>query len=82
MCFPWSIGARLDQAKCYGELMQMHEKPKGHGEEFSTAEQLCKIDEGNERPARAIFATVIPGHRAAMNPESRDSGFASPMRPE
>src|SRR6185295_6159264 len=34
MCFPWSIGARLDQAKCYGELMQMHEKPKGHGEEF------------------------------------------------
>jgi hypothetical protein len=24
---------------------------------------------------------VIPGHRAAMNPESRDSGLASSTRP-
>jgi hypothetical protein len=56
MCFPWSIGARLDQAKCYGELMQMHEKPKGRGEKFSTAGLLCKIGEGNGKPARAIAA--------------------------
>jgi hypothetical protein len=25
---------------------------------------------------------VIPGHRTAMNPESRDSGFAATPRPE
>jgi hypothetical protein len=25
---------------------------------------------------------VIPGHRAAMNPESRDSGFALTRAPE
>jgi hypothetical protein len=31
MCFPSPIGARNRQAKYYGELMQMHEKPKGYG---------------------------------------------------
>jgi len=29
ICFPWTIGARNRQAKRYGELMQLHEKPKG-----------------------------------------------------
>jgi hypothetical protein len=31
MCFPWSIGARHARAKCDGELMQLHENPKGRG---------------------------------------------------
>jgi hypothetical protein len=30
----------------------------------------------------AAQQTVIPGHRAAMNPESRDSGFALSRAPE
>jgi hypothetical protein len=28
-----------------------------------------------------VTSTVIPGHRAAMNPESRDSGFDAAHRP-
>src|SRR5215207_9489748 len=29
MCFPLTIGARNRRAKCYDELMHLHEKPKG-----------------------------------------------------
>src|SRR6185436_15077101 len=29
ICFPWTIDARNRQAKRYGELMQLHENPKG-----------------------------------------------------
>jgi hypothetical protein len=39
----------------------------------------------NERQIKAknyLKLDVIPGHRAAMNPESRDSGFALMSAPE
>ncbi len=31
---------------------------------------------------KVLIDAVIPGHRAAMNPESRDSGFALSRAPE
>src|SRR6185503_5448751 len=47
MSFPWSIGARNRQAKYYGELMHLHEKPKGWAAKILAAGQPCKIGGDN-----------------------------------
>ena len=55
ICFPWTIGARNRQAKCYDELMHLHEKPKGPAVKILAAGQPCKIGECNPEDRREQF---------------------------
>jgi hypothetical protein len=55
ICFPWTIAARNRQAKRYGELMHLHEKPKGPAVKNLAAGQPCKIGECNPGDRREQF---------------------------
>jgi hypothetical protein len=51
-------------------------------EEMADEKQVGIVIVAAMPPAISLSIAVIPRHRAAMNPKSRDSGFAQMRAPE
>src|ERR1044072_5775274 len=52
------------QAKCYGELMHLHENPKGRAAKNPAAGQPCKIGECNPGDRENNFGRIISANAA------------------